>query len=125
MPSAAVLAVSQPVLAGPFGKHTSCKGIQARQPTSCVPHLGRAIEAALDIGVHGAVLEAGGAEVDDLDVALQAALQRFEQHILGLEVAVHDVGVVQHHQCPQDLRQTIIDSALAVRENTFLQAPSC
>ena len=65
-------------------------------------HLRRSVEAGLDVGVHGAVLEAGGPKVDDLDVSVVQAPQ---EHILRLQVAVDDVGIPQHHQSIQDLHE--------------------
>lgn len=72
-------------------------------------HLRRAVEAGLDVGVHGPVLKAGGPEVDDLDVPVVQAPQ---QHVLRLQIAVDDVGVPQYHQSIQDLYSTMRRSVL-------------
>ena len=64
-------------------------------------HLRGSVEAALYVGVHGLVLEAGGAKVDDLDVP---GIQALEQHVFRLQVAVDDVGLSQNSQRIQNLQ---------------------
>ncbi len=81
-------------------------------------HLGGAIEARLDVGVHGAVLEAGGAEVDDLDLA---RVEPLEQHVLRLEIAVDDVALMQHRQRIQDLqRAPLILRAVLLQNQSWM-----
>ena len=68
--------------------------------THVLSHLRRAVEAALNVGVHGAVLETGRAKIDDLDLACLP----LEQHVLRLQVAVHNMSIAQHTQGVQYLR---------------------
>ena len=67
-------------------------------------HLWGAVKTALDVGVHGAVLKAGRAKIDDFDIPRLHAL---EQHVFRLEVAVDDVGLTQDSQRVQDLHINI------------------
>ena len=63
-------------------------------------HLRRSVEAALNVGVHCTVLEAGRPKVNDLDLACLP----LEQNVLRLQVTVHNLSVAQDTQSLQDLQ---------------------
>mmetsp|Transcript_29698 Transcript_29698/g.76867 ORF Transcript_29698/g.76867 Transcript_29698/m.76867 type:complete len:407 (+) Transcript_29698:332-1552(+) len=65
-------------------------------------HLGRAVEARLDVRVHRLPVAAARAKVDQLD---RRALRMSEQDVLRLEVAVddRDVSQLQEAECLHDL----------------------
>jgi hypothetical protein len=69
-------------------------------------HFGGAVVPALDVGVDGFVLEAAGAEVDDLDARLVHLLQ---EDVLGLEVGVDDALPVQEVDAVEQLQDESAD----------------
>ena len=52
-------------------------------------HLRGAVEAALNVGVHCAILEAGRTKVNNLDLARLP----LEQNVLWLQVTMHNLSV--------------------------------
>ena len=63
-------------------------------------HLGGPIEPGLDVLVHSSVLEARAAKVDELDFT---RVERLDQDVLGLQVAVNHVRAAQHAQRREQL----------------------
>jgi hypothetical protein len=72
--------------------------------------LGGAVVAGGDVAGHLGVLDAGEAEVADLQVTVLV-----DEDVAGLQVAVHDAGRVHVLQAAQDLVEEVLDELLLQR----------